>query len=108
MMQSQTGQWTSGFVRDLHLTKRSYVIQSKGRRYRRNRKFRRPTRVQSNTVFIDYVPADTDVTLRSNTTHSTNISTTTDVQPNTVPKTTTSRVEPPSEKPAHVTRSGWC
>lgn len=66
MMQSQSRQWTSGFVRDLHLTKRSYVIQSKGRRYRRNRKFLTPTRVWSNSVFRDDVPADTDVALRSN------------------------------------------
>lgn len=28
MMQSQSGQWTSGFVKDLHPTKRSYVIKS--------------------------------------------------------------------------------
>lgn len=100
MMQSQSGQWTSGFVRDLHPTKGSYVIQSKGRRYRRNHKFLRPPRVRSNSVSRDDVPEYTNGTLRSNTTQSTNeISTTSDVQPNTVLETTTSRVKPPAEKP---------
>lgn len=88
MMQSQSGQWTSGFVRDLHPTKVAYVIQSKGRRYRRNRKFLRPPRVQSNSVSRDDVPAFTNVTLRSNTTQSTNIN---NSRYTAVPETTTSR-----------------
>lgn len=108
MVQSQSGQWTSECVKDLHPTKHSYVIQSKGRCYRRNRKFLRPTRVRSNSVRDD-VPAYTDVTLRSKTPQRTNdISTTSDVQPNAVPETTTSRVEPPAEKPVRVTRSDCC
>lgn len=66
-------------------------------------------KVDAKDVFRDDVPADTGVTLRSNISQSTNdISTTTDVQPNTAPETTISRVEPTSEKPAHVTRSGRC
>lgn len=82
MMQSQSGQWTSGFVRDLHPTKVAYVIHSKGRRYRRNRKSLRPPRVHSNSVSRDDVPAFTNVTLCSDTTQSTNdISTTPDIQP---------------------------
>lgn len=105
MLQSQSGQWTSGFVKDLHPTKRSYVIQSKGRCYRRNRRFLRPTRVRSNSVSRDNVPAYTNVTLRSKTPQSTNdISTNSDVQP----KTTTFHVDPPAEKHVHVTRSGRC
>lgn len=94
MMQNQSGQLTSGFVKDSHTTKRSCVIQSKGRCYRRNRKFLRPIRGRSNSVSKDDVPAYTVVTLRWKTTQSTNnISTTSDTQPNAVPKTTTSCVE---------------
>jgi hypothetical protein len=48
MMTSATGQWTHGHVKDLHSTPRSYVIQSRGKCYRRNRKFLRPIRVSDN------------------------------------------------------------
>ncbi|XP_062572464.1 uncharacterized protein K02A2.6-like [Saccostrea cucullata] len=109
MMQSQSGQWTSGFVKDLHPTKRSYVIDSNGRCYRRNRKFLRPTRVQNNSVSRDDVPAYTDVTLGTKTNQSTNdTSAASDVQPNTVTETARSDVEPPAENPAHFTRNGRC
>lgn len=66
MMQTQSGKLTSEFVIDLHSTKRSYVIQSKGRCYRRNRKFRRPTRVRSYSVSGDDVPAYTEYRPRDN------------------------------------------
>ncbi|XP_062621338.1 uncharacterized protein LOC134282929 [Saccostrea cucullata] len=109
MMQSQSGQWTSGFFKDLHPTKRSYVIESKGRCYRRNRKFLRPTRVRGNSVSRSDAPAYTDATLCSKTDQSTNdISAASDVQPNTVTETARSNVEPPAENPAHITRSGRC
>lgn len=66
-------------------------------------------RVRSNSVSRDDVPAYTNVTLRSNTTQSTkDISTHSDVQPNTVLETTTSRVKPPAEKPVFFSRSGRC
>lgn len=62
-------------------------------------------RVRSNSVSRDDVPAYTNVTLRSNTTQSTkDISTHSDVQPNTVLETTTSRVKPPAEKPVSFSR----
>ncbi|XP_062574225.1 uncharacterized protein K02A2.6-like [Saccostrea cucullata] len=83
------------------------VIESKGRCYRRNRKFLRPTRVRNNSR--DDVPAYTDVTLRTKTNQSTNdTSAASDVQPNTVTETARSDVEPPAENPAHFTRSGRC
>lgn len=108
MMQSQSGQWTSGFVRDLHPTKVAYVIQSKGRRYRRNRKSLRPPRVHSNSVSRDDVPAFTNVTLRSNTTQSTNdISTTPDIQPSRR-QLPLARVKPPAKKPVSFPGSGRC
>ncbi|XP_048765918.2 uncharacterized protein K02A2.6-like [Ostrea edulis] len=47
MMKNPSGQWTSGHIKDLHSAKRSYIVQSNGKHYRRNRKFLRPTRVRS-------------------------------------------------------------
>jgi hypothetical protein len=51
MMTNATGQWTHGHVKDLHSTPRSYVIQSRGKCYRRNRKYLRPTRISDDVKY---------------------------------------------------------